>query len=225
MNDFHDKVPNMAHTVRYISLISLPLPPFKLPYTKSSGSSHFCVCVCVSIASGRLSQIRSRSRPFCCWSSTRVCLWQPTPLPGRQWWPSTPSLSPSNISQGMMTTVHTSFSKLSVSLLLTFTYIHSLSLTVSLTHMPFSLSLSRTIYTSPIKALSNQKFRDFRQTFGDKNIGLLTGDVQIKNEAPCLIMTTEILRSFSMHCWPISIRIRRVAELLPEVELKCCLIW
>ncbi|CAI8055955.1 Helicase SKI2W, partial [Geodia barretti] len=55
--------------------------------------------------------------------------------------------------------------------------------------------LTRTIYTSPIKALSNQKFRDFRQTFGDKNIGLLTGDVQIKSEAPCLIMTTEILRS------------------------------
>jgi antiviral helicase SKI2 len=55
--------------------------------------------------------------------------------------------------------------------------------------------LTRTIYTSPIKALSNQKFRDFRQTFGGRNVGLLTGDVQIKSEAPCLIMTTEILRS------------------------------
>ena len=57
------------------------------------------------------------------------------------------------------------------------------------------LFLNRTIYTSPIKALSNQKFRDFRQTFGGRNVGLLTGDVQIKSEAPCLIMTTEILRS------------------------------
>eukprot|EP00054_Salpingoeca_dolichothecata_P030394 m.246805 g.246805 ORF g.246805 m.246805 type:complete len:1258 (+) comp26650_c0_seq16:589-4362(+) len=53
--------------------------------------------------------------------------------------------------------------------------------------------MTRCIYTSPIKALSNQKFRDFRQTFED--VGLLTGDVQIKPEASCLIMTTEILRS------------------------------
>lgn len=55
--------------------------------------------------------------------------------------------------------------------------------------------MTRTIYTSPIKALSNQKFRDFRLTFGENNVGLLTGDVQIKKEAPFLIMTTEILRS------------------------------
>ncbi len=50
----------------------------------------------------------------------------------------------------------------------------------------------RTIYTSPIKALSNQKFRDFKSTFGD--VGLLTGDVQLSPESSCLIMTTEILR-------------------------------
>ncbi|XP_014445565.1 helicase SKI2W [Tupaia chinensis] len=53
--------------------------------------------------------------------------------------------------------------------------------------------MTRTIYTSPIKALSNQKFRDFRNTFGD--VGLLTGDVQLHPEASCLVMTTEILRS------------------------------
>ncbi|KAJ8373170.1 hypothetical protein AAFF_G00270760 [Aldrovandia affinis] len=53
--------------------------------------------------------------------------------------------------------------------------------------------MTRTIYTSPIKALSNQKFRDFKATFGD--VGLLTGDVQLNPEASCLIMTTEILRS------------------------------
>ncbi|XP_074468953.1 superkiller complex protein 2 [Sebastes fasciatus] len=53
--------------------------------------------------------------------------------------------------------------------------------------------MTRTIYTSPIKALSNQKFRDFKSTFGD--VGLLTGDVQISPESSCLIMTTEILRS------------------------------
>ncbi|XP_048344709.1 helicase SKI2W [Sphaerodactylus townsendi] len=53
--------------------------------------------------------------------------------------------------------------------------------------------MTRTIYTSPIKALSNQKFREFKKTFGD--VGLLTGDVQLHPEASCLIMTTEILRS------------------------------
>lgn len=53
----------------------------------------------------------------------------------------------------------------------------------------------RAIYTSPIKALSNQKFRDFKQTFPPSSVGILTGDVQINPEGNCLIMTTEILRS------------------------------
>eukprot|EP01137_Pigoraptor_chileana_P029069 Opistho-2@13784 len=53
--------------------------------------------------------------------------------------------------------------------------------------------MTRTIYTSPIKALSNQKFRDFKRTFGD--VGLITGDVQIQTDASCLIVTTEVLRS------------------------------
>lgn len=51
----------------------------------------------------------------------------------------------------------------------------------------------RVIYTSPIKALSNQKFRDFQAEFGD--VGLMTGDVTINPTATCLVMTTEILRS------------------------------
>ncbi|KAG6335915.1 hypothetical protein ID866_3169 [Astraeus odoratus] len=55
--------------------------------------------------------------------------------------------------------------------------------------------MTRAIYTSPIKALSNQKFRDFKQTFGTSSVGILTGDVQINPEASCLVMTTEILRS------------------------------
>jgi antiviral helicase SKI2 len=50
----------------------------------------------------------------------------------------------------------------------------------------------RAFYTSPIKALSNQKYCDFKKRFND--VGLLTGDVQINHEASCLIMTTEILR-------------------------------
>ena len=52
--------------------------------------------------------------------------------------------------------------------------------------------MTRVIYTSPIKALSNQKFRDLKKTFGD--VGLITGDIQINSNAFCLVMTTEILR-------------------------------
>ncbi|XP_078174311.1 DEAD/DEAH box helicase isoform X1 [Carex rostrata] len=53
----------------------------------------------------------------------------------------------------------------------------------------------RLFYTTPLKALSNQKLRDFRRTFGDHNVGLVTGDCAINIEAPILIMTTEILRN------------------------------
>ena len=53
--------------------------------------------------------------------------------------------------------------------------------------------MTRAIYTSPIKALSNQKFRDFKDKFED--VGLVTGDVSLDPEASCLVMTTEILRS------------------------------
>lgn len=51
----------------------------------------------------------------------------------------------------------------------------------------------RVIYTSPIKALSNQKYRELLEEFGD--VGLMTGDVTINPNASCLVMTTEILRS------------------------------
>ena len=59
--------------------------------------------------------------------------------------------------------------------------------------------IHRTIYTSPIKALSNQKYRDFKHTFED--VGLVTGDVQINQSSACLIMTTEILRYASHWHW------------------------
>lgn len=51
----------------------------------------------------------------------------------------------------------------------------------------------RVIYTSPIKALSNQKYRELQAEFVD--VGLMTGDVTINPDAGCLVMTTEILRS------------------------------
>ncbi len=50
------------------------------------------------------------------------------------------------------------------------------------------------IYTSPIKTLSNQKYRDFVNQYGDK-AGILTGDVSLNPDAPVLIMTTEIYRN------------------------------
>jgi len=53
---------------------------------------------------------------------------------------------------------------------------------------------TKAIYTAPIKALSNQKFRDFQENFKD-HIGILTGDVTINPGAPILIMTTEIFRN------------------------------
>ena len=59
-----------------------------------------------------------------------------------------------------------------------------------------SLKLNqRVIYTAPIKALSNQKFRDFRKRFGEETVGIHTGDVTMNPEAPLLIMTTEIFRN------------------------------
>ncbi|CAG9834639.1 unnamed protein product [Diabrotica balteata] len=57
--------------------------------------------------------------------------------------------------------------------------------------------MTKSIYTSPIKALSNQKYRDFKEKFND--VGLITGDFQINQKASCLIMTTEILRSM-LYC-------------------------
>lgn len=53
---------------------------------------------------------------------------------------------------------------------------------------------TKAVYTAPIKALSNQKYREFQQVWKDK-IGILTGDVSINPSAPILIMTTEIFRN------------------------------
>lgn len=51
----------------------------------------------------------------------------------------------------------------------------------------------RVVYTSPIKALSNQKYRELHEEF--KDVGLMTGDITINPSASCLVMTTEILRN------------------------------
>ncbi len=69
---------------------------------------------------------------------------------------------------------------------------------------------SVTIYTAPIKALSNQKFRDFQKEYGEENVGLLTGDHSINHEAPILVMTTEIYRNMLLTNDPLLERIHYV---------------
>lgn len=53
----------------------------------------------------------------------------------------------------------------------------------------------KVFYTTPLKALSNQKLRDFRQQFGPDKVGLLTGDMSLNREAQVVVMTTEIFRN------------------------------
>ena len=54
---------------------------------------------------------------------------------------------------------------------------------------------TRLFYTTPLKALSNQKFYDFGKKYGEGNVGLLTGDTSINREAPIVVMTTEVFRN------------------------------
>src|SRR5215467_3491435 len=53
----------------------------------------------------------------------------------------------------------------------------------------------RIAYTTPLKALSNQKFADFTRAYGPEEVGILTGDVKVNPRGRVLVMTTEILRN------------------------------
>ncbi|MGQ9462208.1 MAG: DEAD/DEAH box helicase [Candidatus Fervidibacter sp.] len=53
----------------------------------------------------------------------------------------------------------------------------------------------RSWYTTPLKALSNQKFDTFRELFGEENVGLLTGERRENSQAPIIVATTEVLRN------------------------------
>ena len=53
----------------------------------------------------------------------------------------------------------------------------------------------KAFYTTPIKALSNQKFTELSEKYGAQNVGLLTGDTSINGDAPVVVMTTEVLRN------------------------------
>lgn len=55
----------------------------------------------------------------------------------------------------------------------------------------------KTFYTTPLKALSNEKFLDFKKTYGEENVGLITGDTKINKDAPIILMTTEVYRNMA----------------------------
>ncbi|MFQ5518237.1 MAG: DEAD/DEAH box helicase, partial [Acidimicrobiia bacterium] len=61
-------------------------------------------------------------------------------------------------------------------------------------HLAFERNC-RVFYTTPLKALSNQKFADFSAAYGTPAVGLLTGDNSIRGDAPLVVMTTEVLRN------------------------------
>jgi superfamily II RNA helicase len=60
---------------------------------------------------------------------------------------------------------------------------------------------AKVFYTTPIKALSNQKYGDLRRKYGAERVGLLTGDNSINGQAPIVVMTTEVLRNM-IHAEP-----------------------
>ena len=63
-----------------------------------------------------------------------------------------------------------------------------------LTEVTFKAN-KQVVYTAPIKALSNQKFKEFKALLGEENVGILTGDIVVNPQATVLIMTTEIFRN------------------------------
>ncbi len=64
-------------------------------------------------------------------------------------------------------------------------------------HIAFDSNLEG-VYTTPLKALSNQKFSELRQIFGNSNVGLSTGDISINRDAARLtVMTTEVYRNIA----------------------------
>src|ERR1017187_9310327 len=60
---------------------------------------------------------------------------------------------------------------------------------------------AKVFYTTPIKAVSNQKYGDLRRRYGADRVGLLTGDNSINGQAPIVVMTTEVLRNM-IHAEP-----------------------
>lgn len=62
-------------------------------------------------------------------------------------------------------------------------------------HLAMLTSGEKAFYTTPMKALSNQKFRELQEVYGESEVGLLTGDTNINGTARVVVMTTEVLRN------------------------------
>jgi ATP-dependent RNA helicase HelY len=62
-------------------------------------------------------------------------------------------------------------------------------------HLAMREPSDKAFYTTPMKALSNQKFRELQDVYGPENVGLLTGDTNINGNARVVVMTTEVLRN------------------------------
>ncbi|MGO2745190.1 DEAD/DEAH box helicase [Microbacterium sp.] len=62
-------------------------------------------------------------------------------------------------------------------------------------HLAMQTPADKAFYTTPMKALSNQKFRELVEVYGAENVGLLTGDTNINGNARIVVMTTEVLRN------------------------------
>ena len=56
----------------------------------------------------------------------------------------------------------------------------------------------RVVYTAPIKALSNQKYKQFSEEYGEDKVGILTGDIVRNHDAQILVMTTEVYRNMAV---------------------------
>lgn len=74
----------------------------------------------------------------------------------------------------------------------------------------------RCYYTTPLKALSNQKFSDFKKKYGEDEVGLLTGDISINRDAPIVVMTTEVFRNmlYGTHFGDVNKNVARVASVI-----------
>lgn len=62
-------------------------------------------------------------------------------------------------------------------------------------HLAMQTANGKAFYTTPMKALSNQKFRELQEVYGAEDVGLLTGDININGNARVVVMTTEVLRN------------------------------
>ncbi|MFA5504822.1 MAG: DEAD/DEAH box helicase [Vulcanimicrobiota bacterium] len=79
----------------------------------------------------------------------------------------------------------------------------------------------RCFYTTPLKALSNQKFFDLCQRFGEDQVGLSTGDVSVRPSARLVVMTTEVYRNMLYAAGPDALRGKGLGEVASVILDEC----